>query len=224
MSVCATISKPFLVQRHVPTYDASSSTSTSLLHRVAAGDQRAVAETIDRFGGLVWHLARKLLHSRADQEDAVQEVFVELWKAAGKFDPSVASERTFVAMIARRRLIDRGRREKRRISSTVNSPEFAAAASDGSPISLEPGLPPERSEEVARAAAALQELSPAQQQAIRMSIYDGLSHQEIADRLSVPLGTVKTNLRRGLIRIRELMGVGSGTDGVAGQRPAGGAV
>lgn len=178
--------------------------SLTLLQRIAAGESTAVNECIDCYSGLVWHLARRTLHSRADLDDAVQEVFVELWKAAPKFDPSVASERSFVAMIARRRLIDRGRRERSRIGSTVNAGEFESGFPDRSPPPA-PSEPMERDEDSARAAAAIQRLTPEQQQALRMSIYDGLSHQEISDRLNVPLGTVKTNLRRGLIRIRELI-------------------
>lgn len=190
--------------------------TTSVLQRIAAGEQQAIAECIDLFGGLVWHLARRTLPMRADLDDAVQEVFVELWKSASKFDPAIASERTFVAVIARRRLIDRARRERLRIASTVNSSGLEAdpssraseaAARDGfdGRGADQPSTPVERSEEAALAAAAMQELSPEQQRALRLSLYEGLSHQEIADRLGVPLGTVKTNLRRGLLRIREML-------------------
>lgn len=185
----------------------------SVLQRVAAGEQDAIAECIDSFGGLVWHLARRTLPVRADLDDAVQEVFVELWKAAAKYDPTIASERAFVAVIARRRLIDRARRERLRIASTVNAgsidPDGGARDVDGRRTSAGaptgPSEPIERSEEAALAAAAMRELTAEQQRALRLSLYDGLSHQEIADRLGVPLGTVKTNLRRGLIRIREML-------------------
>jgi RNA polymerase sigma factor (sigma-70 family) len=184
--------------------------SLTVLQRVARGEPDAVAECIDRFGGLVWLLARRTLNHRADIDDAVQEIFVELWKVADRYDPNIASERAFIATIARRRLIDRGRRERRRLVSTVDS-----ADTDLSVGSVPtPDHPSQLREETARAANALQQLSAEQQQALRLSIYHGLSHQEIADRMQMPLGTVKTNLRRGLIRIRELLGVPSqGTDG-----------
>jgi RNA polymerase sigma-70 factor (ECF subfamily) len=175
-----------------------------LLPRVAAGDASAVTQTIDRYGGLVWHLARKTLSRRADQEDAVQEVFVELWKSASRFDPSIASERAFVAMIARRRLIDRGRHERTRIASTVNAGDYSSSIADR-PSSMSPGGTVETCEEAALAAEAISQLTPAQQQTLRLSVHEGLSHQEIAERLSLPLGTVKTNLRRGLMRVRELL-------------------
>ena len=97
--------------------------SDSILQRVAAGDTEAVAACIDRFGGLVWSLARRFLDRPTEAEDAVQEIFIELWKSASRFDPSIASETTFVAMIARRRLIDRQRKLGRRLESEAVSIE-----------------------------------------------------------------------------------------------------
>ena len=93
------------VQIEEPTF----SVNESILQRVAAGDMAAMQECIDRYGGLVWSLARRLSLSPAEAEDGVQEAFIELWKHAERFDPEVASETTFVSMIARRRLIDRRR-------------------------------------------------------------------------------------------------------------------
>lgn len=166
-------------------------------------------QTIDRYGALIWHLARKTLSRRADQDDAVQEVFVELWKVAGRFDPAIASERAFVAMIARRRLIDRGRHERTRINNTQNAGEYSASIADRANQAA-PADPAERSEEAALAAEAITHLTPQQQQTLRLSIGEGMSHQEIADRLAVPLGTVKTNLRRGLMRVRDALARGAG--------------
>ncbi|MCX5746449.1 MAG: sigma-70 family RNA polymerase sigma factor, partial [Proteobacteria bacterium] len=87
-------------------------TVTPLLARVAVGDRGALRECLDRYGGLVWSIARRFEASEA--EDAVQEIFVDLWKSAVRYDPEVASEPTFIAMIARRRLIDRRRSRGRR--------------------------------------------------------------------------------------------------------------
>ena len=83
---------------------------------MAAGDPLAVQECLDAYGGLVWSLARRMFQSRDDAEDAVQEIFVDIWRNADRFDPAQASETTFIAMIARRRLIDRLRYSNRRLS------------------------------------------------------------------------------------------------------------
>ena len=97
---------------------------TSILARIAAGDPGAVEECMDRYGGLVWTLARRWSASDADAEDAVQEVFLTLWKNASRFDETKSSEKTFITMITRRRLIDRIRHSKRR-------PQLQAFPEDG---------------------------------------------------------------------------------------------
>src|SRR5512133_2795665 len=84
--------------------------SESILDRVARGDQKAVRQCIDEFGGLVWAIARRMTRSRADAEDAVQEIFIDVWRSAARFDAAQGSEKVFVTTIARRRLIDRIRR------------------------------------------------------------------------------------------------------------------
>jgi RNA polymerase sigma factor (sigma-70 family) len=173
----------------------------TLLERVAAGDVAAVQQCIDRYGGLIWSLARRLVPRQADAEDAVQEVFIALWKSAGRFDPSVAGESTFVAMIARRRLIDRQRRLARRVDGVKSiALEDVDVASE---VSNQNGV--DARDEAARAADAVTQLRPEQQEVLRLAVYDGWSHQRIADHLQMPLGTVKTHVRRGLIRVRELL-------------------
>lgn len=170
-----------------------------LLKRIAAGDAGAVRECMDRFGGLVWSLARRFTFNDAEAQDAVQEVFVEVWKNAHRYDESVASETAFVAMLARRRLIDRRRRSDRRIDKSP-LPE-ATPAVDAARDSLAVV-----SEDAKRAVEALQDLSPEQQRVLRLSIFHGLSHEKIATATGLPMGTVKTHARRGLMRLRELLG------------------
>ena len=173
----------------------------AILQRIADGDQNAVQECLTSYGGLVWSLARRMLRNQDDAEDAVQEIFVDIWKNAAKFDASQASETTFVAMIARRRLIDRIRFTQRRI-----------AADSLEDVLTEPAGSSEKELQVQiegrEAFKVLNELRPEQRQVLQLSIIHGLSHQEIADAIGMPLGTVKTHARRGLLQARELLGFG----------------
>jgi RNA polymerase sigma-70 factor (ECF subfamily) len=183
----------------------------SVLTRVAQGDQAAVAECIDQFGALVWAIARRLSPNRDDAEDAVQEIFVDVWKSAARFDPAQGTEKVFITTIARRRLIDRLRRHSQ-------LPEFAPTEELDVVGWAEPGTRGEISVEAERAAEAVARLKPDQQKVIELAVLHGLSHSEIAAKTGMPLGTVKTQMRRGLIQVRELMRI----DGVADE-PAGGA-
>ena len=174
----------------------------AILHRIASGDRSAVQECLNKYGGLVWSIARKLLRNSDDAEDAVQEVFIDIWKNAGRFDEAQASETTFVAMIARRRIIDRIRYSARRIS--------ADSLDD---VLLEPFTRSDQdmqmSVEANEAAEAMRTLRPEQQQVLRLSIIQGMSHQEISDSTGMPIGTVKTHARRGLMQVRETLGLGN---------------
>ncbi|MBS0191358.1 MAG: sigma-70 family RNA polymerase sigma factor [Phycisphaerales bacterium] len=180
-----------------------------LLQRIASGDKAAVQQCIERYTGLVWSLTRRMSLNTADAEDAVQEIFVEIWRNAYRFDPAVASETTFIAMIARRRLIDRKRRAARQ--------KDRAALDEGSAGGVTPtqSVASELGEEAANAARVLQELSSEQQRVLRLSLIQGLSHEKIATATGMPLGTVKTHARRGLLRIRQMLTGGART-------PAGG--
>lgn len=176
--------------------------SQTILQRIASGDRGAVQECLSTYGGLVWSIARKLLRNSDDAEDAVQEIFVDVWKNAGRFDETQASETTFIAMIARRRVIDRIRHSTRRIS--------ADSLDD---VLLEPFTRADQSMQLSveanEAAKAMRTLRPEQQQVLRLSIVQGMSHQEISDATGMPLGTVKTHARRGLTQVREVLGLGN---------------
>lgn len=177
-----------------------------LLPRIADGDRAAIRECIARYGGLVWSLARRAAQSAGgvDAEDAVQEIFLDLWKSAAKFDPALGSEITFVATIARRRLIDRRRRRQRR-PETEALPESTSEV-DATSSNASGSVPPDMGAEAALAARALDQLRPEQRQVLILTACHGLSHEEVAIRIGMPLGTVKAHARRGLIRVREVLG------------------
>lgn len=173
--------------------------TSTLLERIAAGDPSAVKECMDVFGGLVWSLARRMSSSAADAEDATQEIFLEIWKSAGRYDAALGSEAVFVTTIARRRLIDRMRARKRRPRTEefdeTATIEAGAEVADSGALAVEAAL----------AARALEQLGEAERQVLLMGIVDGLTHSEIATATGKPLGTVKTHMRRGLKKIRELL-------------------
>ncbi len=177
--------------------------SDDLLPKVAAGDAAAVEQCLRRYSGRVWALALRACADAQDAEDVVQEIFVELWRSAARFDAGVASELTFVLTIARRRLVDRVRRRGRRpVVESLESGGPAAEADDhGGMANLE------QSDELTRARGALQQLRPEQRRVLEMALVDGHTHQEIAAHIGIPLGTVKSHARRGLMRVREMLGV-----------------
>lgn len=181
------------------------STSDSLIERIAGGDREAVTLCIDRYSGLVWSLARRFIANRADAEEAVQEVFLELWSNAKRFDPGKSCEATWISLIARRRLIDRARRERRAPDSEPLAAVEHLLSGDGHAVI-------EASAESERVMKVIDSMAPEQRQVIRMSTWLGMTHRAIADQLDLPLGTVKSHLRRGLGRIRAQLGV-TATDG-----------
>jgi len=176
-----------------------------ILERVAEGDQAAVGEFINRYGDLVWSLARRYLGNHPDAEDAVQEIFIEIWNSAGRYDRNVASEVAFISTIPRRRLIDRLRSFERKpgmesIDDQIGAKQPAVAA----------GLNDDA--EVAQVERVLGAMEPQHREILAMSLYQGYSHSEIAERLDIPLGTVKTRVRRGLIHIREQLRIAEAID------------
>jgi RNA polymerase sigma factor (sigma-70 family) len=170
----------------------------SILDRVARGDQKAVRECIDEFGGLVWAIARRMTRSRADAEDAVQEIFVDVWRSAARFDAQQGTEKVFITTIARRRLIDRIRRS--RMNAFMDSEEVLEDLRFA-----EPGNGGEIRAEAEQAAKVVARLRPDQRKVLRMGLLEGMTHSEIASATGMPLGTVKTQMRRGLIQVRQWM-------------------
>lgn len=173
-----------------------------ILPRVAASEPGAAEEFLARYGGLVWSLVRMAIRNAADAEEAVQDVFVEVWRQAGRFDAAIAPEATFVAMIARRRIIDRLRHARRRrgFAGVAVGPDTLAAAPRGCPVEL--------ADEAAAARQRLACLKPDERRFVEWAVCEGLSHSEIAARSGQPLGTVKSHIQRGLKRLRELVGAG----------------
>jgi RNA polymerase sigma factor (sigma-70 family) len=174
----------------------------TILQRIAAGDQTAVRECVDEYGGLAWRLGwRYLGHEQSEIEDAVQEAFVEVWLAARRFDPSQGSEPAFVSTIIHRRLIDYQRRRMSRGREGVGS-GFDGALTDGVPVSICDAVQRAEAKPVAE---AFDRLPPDEREALWLSIHGGFSHSQIATATSAPLGTVKSRIRRGLLKMYDAL-------------------
>jgi RNA polymerase sigma-70 factor (ECF subfamily) len=166
--------------------------SESLLRRLTTGDRKALGEFYDLYAGLVNGLALRILHDRGEAEDVVQEVFVQVWRQATRFDPRRGSPEAWLCTIARTRALDRLRRRTSRREDASTAPPEAVA------------LP--RSDEALAVRKALEGLSADQRRALELAYYEGLTQSEIAERLREPLGTIKTRIRTAMIRLREVLG------------------
>ena len=170
------------------------------LPRVAAGEFGAMQECMRAYGGLIWRLVRRFASGDEDPEDLVQEVFTDLWRCAHRFDPDKGSELAFVSTITRRRLIDSYRR-RQRAGGTIE-------LESPSDIPDAPGKDPlEVADEVQRVRDALETLKPEQREVLDLCLTKGLTQLEISERTGMPLGTVKSHARRGLMRVRGQLGV-----------------
>jgi RNA polymerase sigma-70 factor (ECF subfamily) len=169
-----------------------------LMHRVAAGDEEAIAELYDRFSPLVYKVAWQFRPSQAEAEDAVQEIFIRLWQTADRFDPRRAKLVTWVMLIARRHLIDRLRRSSVRPTPASFEGDHPDPEQGGAPDRL-----PQDEELNSRLMKRIAELPELQRTVIERAYLQGFTLREVSEQLDAPLGTVKSALSRGLARLRE---------------------
>lgn len=171
-----------------------------LLRAVARGDEAALAALYDRYDAILLGLLLRILRSRAEAEDVLQEVFLQVWRRAADFDEARGRAFTWLVTLARSRAIDRLRaldaRERAALASSADGAEQTADAADDV-------LHAERREFVR---AALAEIPEEQRRALTLAYYEGLTQTEIAARTGQPLGTVKTRMRAGLMKLRAILG------------------
>ena len=168
----------------------------TILFSLAKEEAGAFEKLVDQYGNLIWSIARRYLSNQTEAEDAVQEVFIAIWKSAGRFDPNKASEITFVSMIARRRLIDHVRKIYRHKKLEPIDNCF-----DDDALQTKSIL--DQSTDVKIISEAINQFAEEDKELLSLSIYQGYSHSEISKLMNIPLGTVKTKLRRNLIKLRE---------------------
>jgi RNA polymerase sigma-70 factor (ECF subfamily) len=181
-----------------------SATNDELLALVAQGDQNAFSSLYDQMAPRVLGLVRRLLRDHSQSEEVTQEIFLEIWQNAARYDAKRGGASTWIMTMAHRRAVDRVRASQasRNRDTKIGIRDYDAAydnVSDTVQIRIE-------HERVEKAMLRLTEL---QRQAVSLAYYGGYSHSEVAELLSVPIGTVKTRLRDGMIRLRDEMGVAS---------------
>lgn len=176
---------------------------TELLRLVARGDEEAFGQVYDLVSPTVYGLVRRVLRDPAQSEEVAQEVLVEVWRSACRYDERRGSPQAWVMTLAHRRAVDRVRSEQ----AGFGREQHAAATAEGSrPYD-------EVSEEVTdrmereRVRRCLETLTELQGQSVRLAFYGGYTYREVSRLLSTPLGTVKTRMRDGLIRLRDCLGV-----------------
>nr|WP_166981756.1 ECF RNA polymerase sigma factor SigK [Microbacterium fandaimingii] len=186
-----------MAPRDEPSHDVAT-----LVTAVASGDQRAFGDLYDAVAARVHGLVRRILIDDAQSEEVTQEIFLEIWQSAPRFDATRGSAIGWIFTLAHRRAVDRVRSAQstrdrdERIAKRDTDTAYDPVAEEG-----------DARIESQRVHRALRELSGAQREAITLAYYGGFSQSEIAERLDTPIGTVKTRLRDGMIRLRSLLGV-----------------
>tara|TARA_R110000782_G_scaffold13976_27_gene41140 strand:+ start:2269 stop:2805 length:537 start_codon:yes stop_codon:yes gene_type:complete len=173
------------------------------MQRIASNQETAVAELYDRFGSLVYRMALQSMPTRSEAEDAVQEVFVRLWRTADRYDPRKAALVTWVMLLTRRHLVDKLRRKRARIKPTgLDDAQLVAGAMDAQTISERI----ERDEHFAALMDKIDTLPELQKTVVMRAYLGGQTLRQISEEMDIPLGTIKSALSRALVRLRERTG------------------
>ena len=192
------------VSRSAPVYsrlqpEAAQESDILLLKAIAARDEAALAQLYDRYDGILFGLLMRILNNREEAEDVLQETFLQVWRKAADFDESRGRPFTWLVTLARSRGIDRLRTlASRERVAEAGAREPSEEISDAATDAL-------KSEQRGLVSDALAKLPDEQKRPIMLAYFDGLTQSEIATRLGAPLGTVKTRMRTGMIRLRELL-------------------
>jgi RNA polymerase sigma-70 factor (ECF subfamily) len=170
----------------------------------AAGKQEALASLYDESSRLVYSIAFRILNNAEDAEEVTLEVYAQIWRQAGDYSSERGTPSTWLVMLARSRALDRVRSRDTRRHRETPLDEVAAARSPEDPPEQAAFLSQRRT--IVR--TAMMELAPEQREAIELSFFSGLTHTELAEKLGQPLGTVKTRIRLGMIKLRQSLTAG----------------
>lgn len=180
--------------------ETANESQTLLLRRIAAQDRPALTEFYDQTAGVLFGTAVRILGDTHEAEEVVQDVFVQIWNKAGTFDGTLGAPFHWALGITRNRSIDRVRARQRRTRILESVTEETANNPAASPSPTDFTL---NEEELVNVRSAVKSLPQDQRQAIEMAFFGGLTHQEIAETLNEPLGTVKARIRRGMLKLRD---------------------
>ena len=179
--------------------DPSQVPDNDLLHAIARGDESALAACYDRYRVILFSIILRILNDRQEAEDCLQEVFLQVWRRAVDFDEARGRAFTWLVTIARSRSLDRLRASGSRLRLATEAGQVPREdVGDAAAESVQ-------SEEAALVRRALAELPEEQRRALLLAYFEGLTQTEIAARLGDPLGTVKTRMRSGMIKLRGLL-------------------
>lgn len=173
-----------------------------LMRRVSENDPESVSQLYDRFASLVYRLAFQAMPTRADAEDAVQEIFVRLWRTADRYDPKRAALVTWVMLISRRHLVDRLRRTKARVKA-VSLDDRQSSAESAEELHPATGLSLEETERFGELMTRVNKLPELQRTVVTRAYLGGQTLRQIGEELDTPIGTIKSALSRALVRLRE---------------------
>jgi RNA polymerase sigma-70 factor, ECF subfamily len=179
--------------------EQAQTADVALLTSIAGGDEQALAQLYDRYRGILFGLLVRILNSREEAEDVLQEVFLQVWRQAAHFDEKRGKPFTWLVTLARSRGIDRLR------SLAARDRVAQASAREASEEVSDAAIDTFRSEQRELVTSVLAQLPEEQKRPLELAYYDGLTQSEIAAKLGAPLGTVKTRMRSGMIKLRELL-------------------
>ncbi len=185
-------------------FDGQDRIDFELMQRIASHNEAAVGELYDRFGSLVFRMAYQSMPTRSEAEDAVQEIFVRLWRTADRYDPRKAALVTWVMLLTRRHLVDKLRRKRARIKTAVL--DDALASGVGAWVESNAGERMANDEHFAALVKKIETLPELQQTVVLRAYLGGQTLRQISDELDTPLGTIKSALSRALVRLRERTG------------------
>lgn len=203
---------PFKLVTNRPTTPAgqvgNADDDYSLMARIAQGDRSALDLLYQRYSPVVFSLCLRVVGDRGTAEDLLIDIFFEIWRKSARYDASRGAPLTYISTLARSRAIDRKRTRAGRIATAADDLTLELASANSPMTDRDAGSPVEQASLVERAAKvreALGRLEEEHRKTLELSYFEGLSHSEIAEKLGKPLGTVKTHIRMGVIRMRELL-------------------